>query len=260
MASASKARPSRSLAAVMCRASAGRKQIGDRLRQVRANDGSLMLDRQESGREISLVVVGQATGVGNRDERRQIVGQLAQSIAEPGAHARKSGQDEAGVLHVAGRPVDVGLGGHRHQKGHVVDAGGQVRKDAAHPTPALAVLLELEGALQDLEAGRAGHRFQLGVAAGIEFLAVELGQARLVVEGVHRAGAAVHEQLHHAFHFGPVVQAAVQLGRGARRRASVSASSPLSPSICNSGRLPKPAAQPAQQLAPRERRGDGRTG
>ena len=41
----------------------------------------------------------------------------------------------------------------------------------------------------------------LTLPPGVELLAVELCELGLVVEGVHRAGAAVHEQLDHAFDF-----------------------------------------------------------
>ena len=96
-----------------------------------------MQHRQEARREIALGVVRQAARIGQHDERRQVVGQAAQAVGDPRAHARKAGQHEARVHHVAGRAVDVGLRRHRHQEREVIDALGDVRKDAADPAAAL---------------------------------------------------------------------------------------------------------------------------
>src|SRR5262249_4042545 len=67
-----------------------------------------------------------------------------------------------------------------------------------------------EWSLEDFETGRAGDAFDLCPAPGVKDLAVQLGQPWLVVESVHRTGAAVHEQLHDASDFRPMVQAAVE--------------------------------------------------
>ena len=92
-------------------------------------------------------------------------------------------------------------------------------------------------------AGRAGDRLDLGAVAGIELLAVPLGQPRLVVERVHLAGAAVHEQLDDALDLGPMVQAAVQIvrrrvplprGKSPRAEQCASASAPKPPPTCSS--------------------------
>ena len=85
---------------------------------------------QEARGEVPLRVVGQASRVGQDDERRQVVRQRAQAIRDPGPQAREAREQEPGVHHVAGRAVDVRLRGQRHQERHVVDAGRQVREDA----------------------------------------------------------------------------------------------------------------------------------
>ena len=48
---------------------------------------------------------------------------------------------------------------------------------------------------------------QFHLAARIELLAVALDQLGLVIEGVALAGRAGHEELHHAFGFGGMMQA-----------------------------------------------------
>ncbi len=78
--------------------------------------------RQESGRPVAGPVGREAAGIGDHDERRQIVVQRAKSIAEPSAHRRESRQNETVVLHEGGRPVDVRFGNHGMDKRHVIDA------------------------------------------------------------------------------------------------------------------------------------------
>src|SRR5439155_3616252 len=84
------------------------------------------------------------------------------------------------------------------------------RKDTAHPPPALAVLLKLERRLHQV-AGHAGGRFDLLACAGIEFLSMPFDQFGLVIESIHLAGAAVHEELHDALDLRPMMEAAVEL-------------------------------------------------
>src|SRR5262249_38485784 len=116
-----------------------------------------------------------------------------------------------GVHGVAGGAVDVGPGADAEQKGDLIDALRQVLEDAGDPAAGLTVLGEGEGAAEDL-AGDGGDGLDALVAAGVEGLAVLLLQSRLVVEGVHLAGAAVHEQLDDAACFGAMMDAAVQVG------------------------------------------------
>ena len=122
----------------------------------------------------------------------EVVGEAAESVAEPGAQAGEAGQGEAGVHQVAGRPVDVGLRDKAKEEGQAVDVAGQVWKDVGDPAPAPAMTEEVEGAGQD-GAGRRGDGLDADAGAGVELLAVLLRQQRLVVERVHLAGAAVHE-------------------------------------------------------------------
>ena len=89
---------------------------------------------------------GKPRGSGSTTNVGRLSRQAAEAVGDPGAHAGKAGQEEAGVLHVAGRAVDVRLRGHRHQERQVVDAAGHVREDAADPAAGLAMLLERERA------------------------------------------------------------------------------------------------------------------
>ena len=108
-------------------------------------------------------------------------------------------------------------------------------KTDADPAPALPVLLERERRLHQV-AGRAGDAFGLLAGAGVERLAVPLVEFRLVVERVHLADAAVHEQLHDALDLRGVMQPAVELGPSVSRRAI----SPASASSCARAIPPRP--------------------
>jgi len=185
-------------------------EIGDGDRIVGADDDSLMGGGKEGGGEIAGVVVGESTRVGEDDESGEIVAEVAEGIGDPGTDGGKAGSDETGVLHVAGGAVDIGLAGHRHEKGEVIDAFGGVRKDARHPATGLAVLFELEGGLHHVADGTGDGDLD----TEIDFFAVAFGKFGFVVEGIHLAGAAVHEELNDPFDFGGMMQTAVEFGFG----------------------------------------------
>jgi hypothetical protein len=66
---------------------------------------------------------------------------------------------------------------HGHEKREVVDAGGQVRERAAHPSAGLAMLREVERAAHDVARLRLRS---FDVPAGVELLAVALDERGLV--------------------------------------------------------------------------------
>jgi hypothetical protein len=70
---------------------------------------------------------------------------------------------------------------------------GHVGKDAAHPAAALAMLLKFKWRFHH---GAGTALVAAAVMPKSTLLAVPLFQLRLVVERVHLADAAVHEQLH----------------------------------------------------------------
>ena len=185
-------------------------EVGDGRAADGVEDRALVGDGQEPGGEVPLLVVRQAAGVRQDDERRQVVREPAEAVGEPCPEAREPGQHEPGVHHVAGRAVHVRLRRDRHQERHPVHVPGEVREDGTHPPPALPVLLERERALHQV-AGRAGDALDLLAGARLEGLAVVLLQLRLVVERVRLADAAVQEQLHDAADLRRVVQPAVEL-------------------------------------------------
>src|ERR1044071_8726361 len=80
-------------------------------------------------------------------------------------------------------------------EGHVIDAGGEVRQEGAHPAPALAVSPELEAGLEH-HAGFAGGGLDAFARAGIKSLPVPLQEFGFVIEKIHLAGAPVHEELY----------------------------------------------------------------
>src|SRR5688572_15832449 len=91
-----------------------------------------------------------------------------------------------------------------------------MRKHAAHPAPALAVLLELERGFHH-RANFAGETFRFFLWP--EHLTVQARQLRLVIERVHRARPAVHEKLDDPSRLGGMMQAAQRQACG--------------PSLCN---------------------------
>ena len=85
------------------------KQIRNRPWRGGLDEGALVAGREKPRTEICLLIVGQAPGIREDDEVREIVRQAAQRIRDPGAEAGKSRQEKAGVHHVAGRTMDIGL-------------------------------------------------------------------------------------------------------------------------------------------------------
>jgi len=129
--------------------------------------------------------------------------------------------------------VNVGLGLQRHQERQVIDTARQARKNRADPAPAPPVLLELERAFHQL-ARLAGRR--LDMPSGIEFFPVPFFQFRLVIERVHLADPAVHEELDHMAGLGRVmlrggqrVLFSQQLRQGDAAQAAAGAPKKLAP-------------------------------
>src|SRR5215472_14869273 len=85
------------------------------------------------------------------------------------------------------------------QKGDVIDALGQMRKQIADPFAALAVLLKLPARLDDASLvldATAARRFYF------DRLIVHADHRRLIVKGVDVAGPTVHEQKDDTLGFG----------------------------------------------------------
>ena len=94
--------------------------------------------------------------------------------------------------------MHIGLSRHGHQKGHFVDEFCLLWKDAANPSTALAMLREREWTLHDC-ARWSGKT--LGLFLWPKHLTMKPLKFRLVVERIHRTGAARHEQLDDSLYF-----------------------------------------------------------
>lgn len=87
--------------------------------------------------------------------------------------------------------MDRRVGGHAVEKGDVVDAGGDVGEEIADPLATFAVLLELPARLNDTALVSVSATTMSFDGDGF---AIHADHGRLVIEGVHVAGAAIHEQ------------------------------------------------------------------
>jgi hypothetical protein len=85
---------------------------------------------------------------------------------------------------------------HGHQKRQVIDMMAEMGQQIAHPPAALAMLPQSHGRLEH-RAWCARRRFDANPCPGIEWLAVQPLKSRLVIEQVHLARAAIHEELYH---------------------------------------------------------------
>ena len=86
------------------------------------------------------------------------------------------------------------------------------------------------------------------MAARIERLAVPALQLGLVVEGVHLADAAVHEELDHTANLGSMVQPAVQLGRRTDRPEIGPGEQPLLAQQIRQGDATQATPQPPEKF------------
>src|SRR5262249_48151608 len=118
----------------------------------------------------------------------------------------------------------------------------------ADPSAALAVPAEGERALHEVARLARGG---LDVAPRVERLAMPSLQRGLVVEGVHLADAAVHEELDHPAHLRPVMQPAIQLGPGTERLAIGPGEQALLDQHLREGNPAQAAAQPPEEVASR---------
>ena len=127
----------------------------------------------------------------NDHKARQILILASQSVSHPRTHTWITHQERSCVPFVVGNDVIIGatLPGADH--GQIIHHGPDVGKQLRHFDSRLAVLLEPE---------RAAHQ-RPGIALAYphptlagEWLAMELRQHRLGIEGVHVADATTHEQ------------------------------------------------------------------
>ena len=137
-----------------------------------------MLGGKKAGRPVLGAIRRQPARIGQHDERRQIVVHAAQTIADPGTHARKTGQHKPSRLHEGGGAMHVRLRDHRMNERDVVDTVAERRDRIAQPLAAVAILPPLKWRLHHFIWRRLK---QFDRFARIEFLAVVLGERRLVI-------------------------------------------------------------------------------
>ena len=161
---------------------------------------------KEPRAEIALLIVGQPAAVGEDDEGGEVVRQPPQRITHPRPDTGKSREHEARIHEVAAGAVHVRPGDHRHAEGHLIHAAGEMRQQTADPPTRFAMPAEFEGRLENLSRFAGGGLDAITIA-GIKRLAVPAEQRGLVVEQIHLARPAVHEQLDHPPNPGPVMAA-----------------------------------------------------
>ena len=171
----------------------GRKQIGDgRLFGVGLQRRPLMHGRKKARAPVDHATGRQAALIREHDEGWQVLALAAETVGDPGTHAGKAGQDEAGVCHEHGRAMQRALALHGVNEGHVIDTGRELREEIADPAPAVAMLTKRPVAALAV-AGLGGE--ELHLAIGIERSAAAFGQLRLVVPRIHMAKATGAENL-----------------------------------------------------------------
>ena len=181
--------------AAQLRETFGWKQIGDGwLFGIGLQGRPLMHGGEKARAPIDHATGRQTARIWQHHERGQVLAFAAESIRDPCAHARKAGQDEAGVCHEHGRAMQRALALHRVNEGHVIDTGRELWEEIADPASALALLAKLPVAALAVARFR---RKELHLAIGIEGFAAALCQLRLVVPRIHMAEAARAENLNH---------------------------------------------------------------
>ncbi len=171
-----------------------RKQVMNRIRGPDPNRRRLMRRRQESRRPVRRTVRRHAPRIRQHNKHREIVVHAPQRIGNPRPRARKPRQYESGVLHERGRPVDIRLRNHRMHKRHIVHARRLMRKQIAHPFPALTTLLPGPRARHDRSRVTLE---QFHLLARIPLLTGLLNQQRLVVEAIALRRSPGKKDLHH---------------------------------------------------------------
>ena len=181
-------------------------------------------------------------GVGQDDERRQVLVLAAQTVADPGAHAGEAAQRKPGVHLSHGGHVVGAVGDHRLDEREFVGTIAQMRQQAAHPQSTLTVPAELERTPEEVArlAEKSRH---------IERFAVSPGEFGFVVQGVDVAHAAHREDLDHSLGSRSEVRHLIRLGSrigpshgGAGQRFPLGQPRERNPAESRSGIEEQPAA------------------
>ncbi len=138
------------------------------------------------------------------DEAGEIFAGAAETVGHPGAHAWAALQTGARVHEIVAGGVFGVLGDHGADDGHVVDAGCDVRKQAADRGSGLSVALEFERGTEQQRADGPDVLWPLER----QWLTALFLQALFGVERIDVRDAAIHEQEDDRFRFGGIVRRA----------------------------------------------------
>ncbi len=169
-----------------------RKKVGHGLGCRRIDHGALVHGRKKARREAPFLVVRQPLRIGQYHKGGQVIGNVSQGVRNPRPHTGKAREKKARVHHVGAGAVHIGLGGHGHEEGHLIDQLGLLGKHLTDPATALTVLLKGEGTLHQ---GTGRGRKAVGLFFGSQHLPMEPLELGLVVEEIHGARAARHKEL-----------------------------------------------------------------
>ena len=156
----------------------------------RTEHGSLVGRRHVAARPV-LGPADRAAGVvEHHDEAGQVLVLAAQAVGHPRAQTGMAADDPPRIHHQHRRAVNRRVGIHRMDERHVIDAGGQVRKEVGDILATLAV--RTKGPL------RANNPPLVFLAAAakrlhLDRLTVQPVQPGLVVERIDMARTAIHE-------------------------------------------------------------------
>ena len=172
----------------------GGAEVEDRAGGARPHHRALMARRQEARAVRGRAALDPAGGIGQDDERGEVLVLGPQAVAGPAPEAGLAHEDRTGVHLVDGLGMVDAVGPARADDGQVIGAGGDMREEVGDLQPALAVAAERPLRAQE-RVGRdlppRGHRAEAR-RQGPTVQALEVG---LGVERVEVARPAVHEQV-----------------------------------------------------------------
>ncbi len=137
--------------------------------------------------------------VGQHHERRQVVVQAAESVADPRSHPGESRQLEPSRLQIRRLAVDTGFAHQVVDECHLVGDPAEVGHRFTQQLPALAMRFEVP---DRLHPGAEPILERLDVFPEVTLLTVAPHQFGFVVEQVDVAGGTRHEQLDDPLGFG----------------------------------------------------------
>src|SRR6266853_1885016 len=176
----------------------GSRQVQNRI-ALGAEYRALISRRQEAVLPVRRAGIGSAFLVQDDHKTRKVLVLAAQTVGDPGAHAREAHLDRAGVPLVVGYHVIVRKALAGMNECQVVHDRADIWEYFRDPSARFPILLEAEWALHQ----RSGISLaNLDLAVSIHRHAVVLFERRFVLEGVKVAYAPAHEKRYYRFRAG----------------------------------------------------------